>query len=315
MYRDLVDWGGNLPVWQNELLRRIAKGGDLRDEDVIELAEAAVKESEQQHLPFARLSSADFPTTARVDDGLRLLSVGSLKNVNALRSDQTLNFGHQMTVVYGHNASGKSGYARVLKKVFRARVVDDILPNLRDDPSAIAGKATAALSFAPTPDDVQTVLWTDGEVLPDNCARFAVLDAQCSRTYIANNELAIAPEGLELPARAAKEVDRVQQYLKKYAAQSRPDKAALDAFATQSPSGNFIKSLSPTTSSSDIDQHTMFGENDAKRLDLVVGELASLRHDAPAEARKRIATESANVQSLRGYVSSIEQAIGDDSIA
>ncbi len=314
VYRDLVDWGGSIPVWQNELLRRIARGGQLTEEDVAELAEAAIKESEQQQLPFARLSSADFPSIAQVDDGIRLLSVGSLKNVNALRADQTLNFGHQLTVVYGHNASGKSGYARVLKKVFRARVVDDILPNLRDDPSTIAGKATAALSFAPTPGDVQTVPWTDGDMLPENCARFAVLDAQCSRTYISNNELTIAPEGLDLPARAAREVDRVQQHLKKYATQSRPDKTALDAFATQSPSGTFVKSLSPTTTSADIDQHTRFSGEDSKRLDLVVAEIASLRRDAPGEARQRIATERTTIQSLRGYVSNIEQAISDTAL-
>jgi hypothetical protein len=315
VYRDLVEWGGSLPLWQNELLRRIAKGPELTDSDVAELAEAAVKESEAQELPFPRLSAADFPATAQVDDGIRLLSVGSLKNVNALRADQTLVFGDQLTVVYGHNASGKSGYARVLKKVFRARVVDEILPNLRDDPSAIVGKASAALSFAHAPDDIQTVAWTDGEALPENFARFAVLDAQCSRTYIANNELTIAPEGLELPARVAREVDRVQQHLKTRATQSRPDRSVLEALVTESPSGLFVKSASATTTGTEIDEHTRFSESDAKRLEVVVGELASLRHDAPSETRKRLATETTNLQSLRAYVATIAQAVSDSSVA
>lgn len=315
VYRDLVDWGHTLPVWQNELLRRITKSGSLTDPGIAELAEAAIRESEQQQLPYARLSAADFPSTVRVDDGVTLLSVGSLKNVNALRSDQTVTFGHQLTVVYGLNASGKSGYARVLKKVFRARVVDEILPNLRDDPSTIAGKASGILSFQTVDGDVQTVPWTDGDVLPANCARFAVLDAQCSRTYIANNELTVAPEGLELPALAAKEVDRVQQYLRKHAGQHRPDKSMLEGFATETPSGRFVKSLSPTTTSSEIEHHTQFGEIEAKRFDSLLSEIASLKQDSAAEARKRIAVERRNLLALRDYVSGIEQAISGAAVA
>lgn len=156
---------------------------------------------------------------------------------------------------------------------------------------------------------------TDGEALPENFARFAVLDAQCSRTYIANNELTIAPEGLELPARVAREVDRVQQHLKTRATQSRPDRSVLEALVTESPSGLFVKSLSATTTSTDIDEHTRFTESDAKRLEVVAGELASLRHDAPSETRKRLATETTNLQSLRAYVATIDQTVSDSSVA
>jgi ABC-type molybdenum transport system ATPase subunit/photorepair protein PhrA len=35
-----------------------------------------------------------------------------------------------MTVVYGDNGSGKSGYARLIKRMVRSRHQEEILPNI-----------------------------------------------------------------------------------------------------------------------------------------------------------------------------------------
>ena len=52
--------------------------------------------------------------------------------MTALAREQTLEFQPAgLTVIYGDNASGKSGYARILKKVCRARAAEKpILPNV-----------------------------------------------------------------------------------------------------------------------------------------------------------------------------------------
>jgi hypothetical protein len=118
-----------------------------------------------------------------------------------------------------------------------------------------------------------------------------------------------------LPALAANEVDRVQQYLRKQASQHRPDKTVLEGFATETPSGRFVKSLSPTTTSSEIEHHTQFGEIEARRLDSLLSKIASLRQDSPVQERKRIAGERRSLLALRDYASGIEQAISDAAVA
>lgn len=63
---------------------------------------------------------------------IRLKSVGQVKGVNALRPDAVLNVdkGH-LTVIYGTNGSGKTGYARLIKELCGARAKDDRLyPNV-----------------------------------------------------------------------------------------------------------------------------------------------------------------------------------------
>jgi ABC-type enterochelin transport system ATPase subunit len=55
----------------------------------------------------------------------------NLKHVNALQPGETLTFQKSgLTVIYGDNGAGKSGYARVLKQACRARLPKDdiVLP-------------------------------------------------------------------------------------------------------------------------------------------------------------------------------------------
>lgn len=65
---------------------------------------------------------------------MTLKSVGKPEDVNDLASDQTLSFEKSgLTIVYGDNGAGKSGYARILKHACRARIDNKgqvILPHI-----------------------------------------------------------------------------------------------------------------------------------------------------------------------------------------
>jgi hypothetical protein len=59
----------------------------------------------------------------RLAEQPRLTRVHSVRNVNALRDDQSLVVARTgLTVVYVDNGAGKSGYVRMLKRVCRAGV-------------------------------------------------------------------------------------------------------------------------------------------------------------------------------------------------
>jgi energy-coupling factor transporter ATP-binding protein EcfA2 len=59
---------------------------------------------------------------------IRLRSVSQVKGVNALRSDAVLDVDRgNLTVIYGTNGSGKTGYARLIKELCGVRAKDDQL--------------------------------------------------------------------------------------------------------------------------------------------------------------------------------------------
>ncbi len=304
VYADLIAWGADLPLWQNEIIRRLARQDGLTSEEVGEFADGAVMESEQQSVPYERLSVSDFPALPRTAARITLTSVGRLRHVNALMSNQEMRFGPQLTVIYGANASGKSGYSRVLKRVFRARVRDEILHDLRsDDPP---GTPSALIVVQPEGEPAVRVDWVDGEALPEVFARFAVLDGSCSRTYVeGDSELTVAPEGLDIPARCAEAVDAVKKVLSDRAAARRPDKRPLQALENDSPSGRFVRSLSASTTAEKIAEHTTFNA-DAAELESIGVQIDELVRTSPDVLGEQLRRRLGNVQAVIDFVAAWE---------
>ena len=103
-----------------------------------------------------------------------------------------------LTVIYGDNGSGKSGYSRVLKRACRARDQSEpILPNA-NFPTAQAGPAEAVFELSVN-DIVQDVIWTHGKVAPQQLSSLAIFDSRCASAYLdEEDDFAYAPDGLDM---------------------------------------------------------------------------------------------------------------------
>jgi len=99
-------------------------------------------------------------TGAPSDDApsLRLLRIGDTSRVNRLIDGQEIGFNDRLTVVYGENASGKAGYARVLKRVAGARSAGRLLPVVY---TSSPGTPTATIEYS-LGSDTETVAWHEG---------------------------------------------------------------------------------------------------------------------------------------------------------
>lgn len=87
-----------------------------------------------------------------------MLTIKDVLAVNQLAPDQTLSFAAKgITVVYGDNGAGKSGYARLLKRACRARHSEVILPNVYAGSAAAKALATVCYSIGGT--DRQPEAW------------------------------------------------------------------------------------------------------------------------------------------------------------
>ena len=85
---------------------------------------------------------------------LEAVCLGTLKiedGVNALKPGAEIVFAPSVTVIFGENGAGKSGFVRVLKRAAGVRTAEDILPNVRAD-----RRPTPSASFTVT---VGTAWW------------------------------------------------------------------------------------------------------------------------------------------------------------
>ena len=115
----IIAWSKERPAWQREVMRRVAAGEVFSDGDYDRLVEDIVG---AKQLPEPKFGLEQLPEAAPEDSPVRLVAIEKPEHVNALESRDPLTFEPRgLTIVYGDNGSGKSGYARLLKRITRAR--------------------------------------------------------------------------------------------------------------------------------------------------------------------------------------------------
>ena len=162
-------------------------------------------------LPQGQASFEVAPTEETI-----LTSMCNVQNVNRLVDNQELSFASKgITVFYGDNGSGKSGYCRILKQVFRARRIqaEPILGNV-----FASGKqpSASALIKYKVGTESQEFYWKDGLGSPSAFARTTVFDANAAPVYADHqNRIDFLPGGLDILPRVGAALQAISKMIDK----------------------------------------------------------------------------------------------------
>jgi energy-coupling factor transporter ATP-binding protein EcfA2 len=220
---EILSFSGTLVPWQQDALRRVVTGTALDDAAVSELTDMALGVDGAPE-PMA-LAEDDFDLAHAHGEQVVLSKLHSTKHVNALAEGQEIAFAQNgLTIIYGENGSGKSGYSRILRRVCRARKAPGILPDVR---GGAAGPAKASFDLVVTPlgggeDEAQAVTeaWVEGGKRPDRLARFMVFDRICEQDIIDGEaEAEFAPLGLSAFKELSDLLERVKATIQQRATQ------------------------------------------------------------------------------------------------
>ena len=308
--REILIWSRDRPDWQRDALRRFVLTGELGDADIDALTEICksayglASEQEIVHLQKEHLPS-DGANAGRVN----VHSIFHRRGVNALAENQTLNFGSGLTVVYGDNAAGKSGYIRLFKSACRARGTEDILGNV------LSGTAPLSPIFSIkfTVGDGPTQEWTGGD--DDSIARVSVFDRHSEAVYTTQKtDVAFRPFGLDLFDRLSKACASVRSRLER-------EQRSLGASAIQTldipentVAGKFVASLSLLTRPDDVKALGTLSEDESKRLVLIEKQLLDLQANDPAKIEQEMRLRSRRLGTFAQHLSKLDAALSPQAI-
>ena len=193
----VLAWSKERPAWQRDALRRLFTSSGLRDSDILELFDIckAARGLVPAH-PSTPLDASHIAIVENESQPVSLVALTHHKGVNALAPEQTVSFGPNLTVVYGENAAGKSGYTRILKQACRSRSVEGILGNVLAGTAPQAGHATIKFKEGAVEKSAD---WKADSTNPPALASISVFDSQCVPVYLRDKtDVAFRPFSLDV---------------------------------------------------------------------------------------------------------------------
>ena len=143
----LVVWANEQEHWVRSIVREVLNTRQPAPDDLIE-------QSYQTCLAEKGLSSGPVTDSPKLElyseeddqgEALRLKTLKEVENVNRLAPGQVIDFNDRLTILYGENATGKSGYVRILKRAAAVRSAEEILPNIHA--TTAPGPPSAVLEY------------------------------------------------------------------------------------------------------------------------------------------------------------------------
>jgi energy-coupling factor transporter ATP-binding protein EcfA2 len=197
MTDDTKAWLNSQHQWLQEAAYRILSKGKIDDVDIPDLV-ALIKAPQLKEgtvNPKDRVYP-DFGSGSASSTLLRLLSIGEVVGIETLEPKHPLTFGKgNLTVVYGNNGSGKSGYIRILKKACGKAGAAGLKPNVY---KASPDKQHCTISFSIDGAE-KTTPWVANSAPIPALSAVDIFDTSSGRVYIeGESEVAYKPAELAL---------------------------------------------------------------------------------------------------------------------
>jgi energy-coupling factor transporter ATP-binding protein EcfA2 len=202
--KNLLGWTDRQAEWRRDALRRHAQSTSFKIDEINKKAIAdCVKRAAglpvEREVDKALLEAAHLNIERPKGPKALLVSLGPVENLARLAKGQTLSFAVDgLTIIYGDNASGKSGYCRIVKKLCRSQTVDDLLGDVFGD--TVQPPAEVVVRYAHEGDERATeTTWRDGTPPPASIKSISVFDSHNARFYIADqNRVEFLPAQISL---------------------------------------------------------------------------------------------------------------------
>ena len=302
-YEDVLIWANSRPWWQQKVLARIIAGDTFEKHDYEDIARSLMEEPESP--PDGGWFSNLTPPQVTQAEPVQLVAVKNLANVNRLAPGQELTFeANGLTVVYGHNGSGKSGYARVISSMVGARHQEKILPNVFDnEPGTPSGEIVFKVG-----DKERTAIL--GESPDPELKRIAFYDEHCGNSYLTTEaEISYRPSAVKLLEELADVCTGVSQAIEAWK-QEIKQPGPLPEVDPHGSAEVFLRDLSASTTDDDVEAAIQCPADAAEQLEKQEKIVACLRVRDPNHEKAKLLNISEELTTIADHLETLDTKVG-----
>lgn len=304
---NLVEWLKERHVWLQRAAIVLVEKDCIDRSDITEFVDTCIKEV------LGEANSADFtiPRASFEDSAikcLRLCSIQNITGINALAPRNPLVFGDRnLTVIYGNNGSGKSGYVRLLKHMCGARYTGILHKNVYcPTPTKQTCSITYSVDGNPTSQE-----WEATGGIIDDLRGVDIFDTQCGHVYVKDeNEVTYEPPALSFFSELIDICGEVSTEINNRIENLVSQKPALPAAYADTTPGIWYTELTAKSSAAEITANCSWDSKKAQKLE----ELSTrLSEQAPTDKARHLRTQKTYLDSIITKIETLHRQLSDEN--
>ena len=308
----LANWANGGDEWIRYIVRLVLSAGRrLSDADIATAYQLFLEE--KQFSPRVVAAEPPIATESSAAEGeasLALISVSDVTGVNALVPGSKIELNAGLTILFGENGTGKTGYARILKLMADSRTADDILPDIHHTGSPATPSARIDYKLG-TEDRCKDWKGERGEA---PFTRMAIFDTPAVNFHVDEDLTYVyTPVSLALFNHVTHGIQGVQKLLDAaMASLQSPTSTILNRFDRGSTIYPMIETLGAASDLDELKRLADVGDDAPERLKVLQRAVAALQANTTSQQiaiqqrRERVLTEAA------GYLDALSQLTVED---
>lgn len=297
----LAEWANTNDEWARLIVTEVISTGRPVGVSTIEKAYQLFRQEkalDKRELPVVPKLDIE----ARQDESappLTLTRLSEVHGVNALSAGAVIEPHEGLTILYGENGTGKTGYSRIFKALANSRTADTILGNIEADEIE---DQSAKLDFK-LGDEEQSLTWTGSRgVAP--FTRMSIFDSPAVTTHVDEDlDYVYTPAALALFNHVTSAIQAVTAQIDGAVSALGTGSPVLSRFQRGSSIYPLIETLGASTDVDVLKEKILAGEDTDKKLDGLTQAVAALRANT-------IGTEIAALKAEQRVLSQAVEASG-----
>lgn len=303
----LAGWANVNDEWVRLLVAEVIATGHPVGTSVVEKAYLLFRQEkalDERDLPAVPLLDIEARQDASAPP-LSLTRLSEVHGVNALVTGAVIEPHEGLTLLYGENGTGKTGYSRIFKALANSRTADTILGNIDvDAPETQSAKLEFRLGV-----DAQSLTWT-GELGVSPFTRMSIFDSPAVRTHVDEDlDYVYTPASLALFNDVTTAIQAVTAQIDAAISElGSSGSGLLSRFQRGSTIYPLIETIGASTDLADLKARAKRGDDVDQQLDALTQGVAALRANtfgaqiAGLKSDQRVLSEAATAaEALLGF--------------
>jgi hypothetical protein len=205
----LWEWAENNGEWSKLLISKIVQTEDDLISTDGQLVFEYFLQSIKLHTGLTPLKTIK-PNYSPTNKKIELETLSNIQGVNRLARNQSIQFSENLTVIFGENGTGKTGYGRILKNLGYSY---DNVNNIISDIYSTSKTQSADIKFKTN--NISQVFNWNGKNKNIDLGNISVFNNNCVQITLSDRQLIVTPIGFHLFNLVTSELNKLQGLLEK----------------------------------------------------------------------------------------------------